>query len=78
MRKIFAPLLLALFLCITGTDVALAEDYTVTITVDGKPITITVSTANDGIDVTSDTDGVEIGAIKEADSAAPQAAKYRS
>lgn len=77
MRKIFAPLLLALFLCITGADVALAEDYTVTITVDGKPITITISTANDGIDVTSDTDGVEIGAIKEADSPAPQTAKYR-
>lgn len=65
MRRLVFALLVGVLLHLAGVSTALAEEYTVKLTVDGKPVTLTVSIDTDGLAVNPDTPSVRIIAVEQ-------------
>ena len=64
MKQVYFAFLLGALVCVIGASVAFAEDYTVTITVDGEPVTLTISTGQDELVIDSETVGVVVNSIE--------------
>ncbi len=66
MRKRILSVLFGLTLFLATVAVAFAEEYVVTITVDGKPVALSIVVDGDSLEVDSESPGVEVASIVAA------------
>lgn len=71
MRKRLNLLVVLALLLVMTTRIALAEEYIVTITVDGKPVTLAASTAGGVLVIQPNAAGVQVLTVEKVTTAAP-------
>lgn len=71
MKIPFLALLGVLFGFVAFYDVALAQDYTVPVTINSKAYTLTVTVQGDGVTVKANSPDVRVGAVTKVEAAAP-------